>query len=388
MRRLVGCFALGLVTVALAAASVAQDNPPGPAFASKWLQEANRLALEFCAEQIAPLPNGNPGVHGLRLNRADNPWLPPLDTPIQQFTSPFGWTWYPDPAHNAWLASSTARTTIDQELCFTHPVTRRITPGEVERVVAEGANGADLYYFTAQQVVPKAKRGELPVHWDLLLQDVTGFYTSPSSACGLVRNFNTGLRISADNNFGKIVQPSTGDTVQGAVNPKTYTFKFVGPTEVYEGGIKGLHLWASYGYTRTFGGGPCTAGYLAHLVLSKPATIAPACRRPTIVAPARVPLRSIPPFRVVIGARCAGKYVSGIRVQARIRLDDGFIRLGYFRTKAAPAQVTLREFSPAAYEKVREAARRSPVKLELKALAQRGLQPATDVADIFFPPRR
>lgn len=384
MRRLIGCLALGLLAVILAAASVAQDNPPGPAFESDYNvipEELLKRIDRLCMQQVAPLPNGNAGVVGFRLNRADNPWLPPLDTPIQEFRSPFGWTWRPDPVYNAWLASSPNPIPLNQELCFSHPITRPLAAGEVERIVAEAANRRDVYYFTSQQVVPKAKRGELRLSYTLPQQDVTGFFTSPSSACGLVRNFNTGLRISADKNLGKIMQPSTGDTVQGAVNPKTYTFKFVGPTEKYVGGIKGLNLWASYGYTRTFGGGPCTAGYLAHLALSKPATIAPACKRPQIVAP-RTAVYRAGRVRIRFAARCAGQYVSGLRLKTRLVIGTQVRGTGSFTTKPQPAPVTI----PLKREEQNPPRPKDRLFFEFRSPAQMGLGPAVKRVEI-RPPR-
>lgn len=383
MRWLIGSLATLAAAAVLGATSVAQDNPADPFFSSKYERAEFERTYRLYVQQRDRLPNGNPGVHGFRFNRADNPWLPPLDTPIQQFTSPFGWTWRPDPAHNAWLATSPEPLTLNQELSFTHPVTRAITPGEVERIIAENANGVDLYYFTAQQVVPKAKRGELRLVYTLPQQDVTGFFTSPSSACGLVRQFNTGLRISAENNLGKILQLSTGDTVQGAVNPKTYTFKFVGPTEVYEGGIKGLHLWASYGYTRTFGGGPCATGYLAHLALSKPATIAPACNRPQIVAPRTVVYRA-GRVRIRVAARCAGQYVAGLRLRTRLLFGNRVRRTGSFATKAQPAPVTI---GPLKREEQNPPRPKERVYFEFRSPAQMGLGPAVTRVEVLFPGR-
>lgn len=385
MRRLVGCLAVGLVTVILAAASVAQDYPPSPPFDANWHGSLLRaLELELCLERKGPLPNGDPGVQGLRLNRADNPWLPPLDTPIQQFTSPFGWTWRPDPVYDAWLATSPNPFPLNQELCFGHPVTRKLTAGQVERIIAEAANRRDVYFFTSQQVLPKPRRGALPMVFTLPQQDITATFTSPSSACGLVRNFTTGLRMGARNNLVTAVEPRTGDTVKGKVNPRTMTFRLTGATEVYVGGITNTQWWATYAYTRIFGGQPCTAGYLARLDLIRQGRLIAACKRPKIVAPRTVVVRS-GPFRIRVAASCAGQYVAGLKLTASLRLGTEVRRLGSFTTKAKPAPVTIRPLFKR--EEQNPPRPKERVYFEFRSPTQMGLGPAVTLVEILFPER-
>ena len=221
---------------------------------------------------------------------------------------------------------------LAEEYCFGVPVTRAPKRGEVVEITVEDRLRGELAYMASLLFLPPPKRGDLPLVFNLPQQDVTGTFTSPSSTCGLVRNFTTGLKIGINRGLGTIVEPRSGDVVKGTVNPKTYTLSSPARRRSTRAASRARPV-GELRLHRTFGGGPCTAGYLAHLTLSRPATIAPACKRPQIVAPRSVAFRR-GRVRFRVGARCSGRYVAGVRIRTRLLSGDQVRATGTFRTKA------------------------------------------------------
>lgn len=323
------------VTIALAAAGIAlaQDDARVPEIRSTYTIDRENGHTEFCIEINADRLEGK--IFDVEFTGS---WAPPMNTPPSRFGPPGEWQWEPF-GGGGWQAKTDVPMELGKRYCFRLPTTN--VPDPVTLTAStKTASGQHQPYLTFLSQPPdfRSARGDVPRTFT--------FGSGAVAAAGVLQPADVNCRpdpseaefaLSTPRRDRLVIRgPGTAEA-SGRVDSLGH-FTAVGEAASYVGRIRGNVVVLGYRDARR---PACEQSYIGRLDLERPGRAAPACARPTIVAPTRARVVRGSRVQLRLAATCAGAPLRW-RMKITLRWRGRTFKAGSFRTTLTPRAVGVR----------------------------------------------
>lgn len=348
------------VAIAFAVAGVAraQDDPRVPEIGSTYTIDRENGYTEFCIEINAERLQDK--IYDVEFTGA---WAPPTTTLPEGFGPPGEWEWEPF-GGGGWQAKTGVPMELNKRYCFRLPVTS--VPDPVTLTAStKTPSGQHQQYLTFVSRPPdyRSARGDVPRSFTFGDRAVAGAaFLEPADVTCRPDSIEDQFTFATPRRGQLAIRRSgTGETASGRVDALGH-FTAAGEAASYVGRILGRVVVFGYRDARR---AACEQSFVGRVELERPGRSAPACVRPTVVAPSRVRVVRGSRVPLRIAARCAGAPLARWPMAITLQSQSRTFQVGSFQTALGARAVVVRLGDS------------RPTELLVRAHAGRGLSAAT-----------
>lgn len=326
-----------LVAFSFAAAGIAlaqaQDDPTVLEISSKYTIDRENGYTEFCIKINADRFEGM--IFDVEFIGA---WAPPITTPLDRFGPPGQWEWEPF-GGGGWQAKTGVAMSSDADHCFRLPITSLPDPVMLKASTKlPSGNHTPIFEFVSTPPDYRSARGDVPRNFTFGEGQVAalGVLSPADVACRPQPIEDQFVLGTPRRGVLTIRRSQTGETASGRVDALGH-FRAAGETSSFVGRIRGKEAIVGYRNGRL---PACEQSFVGRLDLPRAGRAAPACRRPTIVAPTRARVRRSR-ISLRVAASCAGAPLSRWPMVVTLRSGGTTFKVGSFRTTLAPRSLVV-----------------------------------------------
>lgn len=323
---------MALATVGVA---LAQDDARVPEIGSTYTIDRENGYTEFCIQVNAERLEGK--IYDVEFTGS---WAPPITTPLERFGPPGEWEWESFPG-GGWQAKTGVPMSLGERYCFRLPLTS--VPDPVSLTAStKTASGQHQQYLTFVSRPPdfRSARGDVPRNFLFGSGEVAAVGTfEPADVVCRPQPIEERFVLTTPRPGALTIRrPGTGQVASGLIDARGH-FSAAGATAAFVGRIQGREALVGFRDGRL---PACEQSFIGRFDLESAGRTAPACKRPTVVAPSRARVIGRSRVALRIGARCAGNPLARWPMEITLRSRSRTFKVGSFRTALAPRALLVR----------------------------------------------